>query len=70
MQSPTSYRHTLAVCWIGSEKMNDRLVLQGWAMAYRHYSTAYVGEEDAARTAKRGIWASAFIAPWEWHKQH
>jgi hypothetical protein len=27
-----------------------------WAVAYRRYSTAYVGQEDAARIGQRGIW--------------
>jgi endonuclease YncB( thermonuclease family) len=64
------YGRTLAVCLLGSEDINGWLVMNGWAMAYRHYSTAYVGEEDAAKAAKRGIWTSVFIAPWDWRKAH
>ncbi|MCP1546992.1 hypothetical protein J2W76_000237 [Methylorubrum zatmanii] len=37
-------------------------------MAYRRYSTAYVAQEDAAKLAKRGIWAGRFSAPWVWRK--
>lgn len=43
-----------------------RLVLAGWALAYRRYSTDYVDAEDAARKAKRGMWRGAFMKPWEW----
>jgi hypothetical protein len=49
-------RRIVAICRASSEDLNAWLVSQGWALAYRHYSTAYVGEEDAAREARRGIW--------------
>ncbi len=64
------YGRTLAVCWLGSEDLIGWLVSEGWAVAYRHYSTAYVGQEDAARIAHRGIWAGSFQMPWDWRKQH
>jgi len=48
---------------LGRQRMS-----QGWALAYRHYSTAYVGEEDAARAAHLGIWRSTFTAPWDWRR--
>jgi hypothetical protein len=28
------------------------MVRQGWALAYRHYSTAYVADEDAAASGR------------------
>jgi len=60
------YGRIVAVCRAGGEDLNAWMVAQGWALAYRHYSTAYVGEEDAARTAKLGIWRGSFTAPWDW----
>src|SRR5262249_3107199 len=35
----------------GAEHLNAWLVSQGWALAYRYYCTAYVGEEVAAHAA-------------------
>jgi hypothetical protein len=32
------------------------MVAQGWALAYRQYSTSYVGQENAAHAAGLGIW--------------
>lgn len=32
------------------------MVSKGYALAYRRYSTAYIAEEDAARTRGLGIW--------------
>jgi endonuclease YncB( thermonuclease family) len=44
------------------------MVLTGWALAYRRYSTDYVGTEDKAREAKRGMWKGKFVPPWEWRR--
>jgi endonuclease YncB( thermonuclease family) len=61
------YRRALAVCALpdGSD-LNAWLVREGWAVAYGHYRA----EEAEAKAAKRGIWASTFIPPWEWRRQH
>lgn len=67
-QETDRYGRTLAVCWLGSEDLNAWLVAEGWALAYRRYSSAYVGQERAAQQAKRGIWASVFVPPWVWRK--
>ncbi len=62
------YGRTVAVCRLGGLDLNGWLVEQGHSMAYRRYSTAYVTQEDAARSAKRGIWAGTFTPPWDWRK--
>jgi endonuclease YncB( thermonuclease family) len=61
------YRRVLAVCALpdGSD-LNAWLVREGWALAYGYYRA----EEAEAKAAKRGIWASTFIPPWEWRRQH
>ena len=58
----------LALCSAGPEDLCAWMVSQGWALAYRKYSTRYVSQEDAARAARRGIWRGTFTAPWDWHK--
>ncbi|KQT53644.1 nuclease [Methylobacterium sp. Leaf456] len=62
------YGRTVAVCRLGSIDLNGWLVEQGLGLAYRQYSTAYVNQEDAAKTAKRGVWAGQFTPPWDWRK--
>jgi endonuclease YncB( thermonuclease family) len=42
------------------------MVRNGWALAYREYSRAYVPEERAAHRAERGIWRGEFVKPWNW----
>ena len=44
------------------------MVQQGLVLAYRRYSLDYVDEEADARAARRGIWASEFVRPWEWRR--
>jgi endonuclease YncB( thermonuclease family) len=58
----------VAICRAGLEDLNAWMVSQGWALAYRHYSSDYVGEERAAHDAKRGIWRGTFTAPWDWRR--
>jgi endonuclease YncB( thermonuclease family) len=60
------YKRYLGICKIAGEDVSRWLVRNGWALAFRRYSTAYVADEDFAREQKRGLWAGAFIAPWEW----
>ncbi len=60
------YGRTLAVCFIGREDLNAWLVAEGWALAYRAYSSAYVGDESIAQREHRGIWRGDFVPPWEW----
>lgn len=65
------YGRILAVCTVAGEDLNAWMVHQGWALAFVLYSKEYVPDEEAARSAKRGIWSGAFIAPWDWrHRNH
>jgi hypothetical protein len=50
--------------------LNSWMVRQGWALAFRRSSDAYIGEEDGAREEQRGIWSGAFIAPWDWRHRN
>jgi hypothetical protein len=41
-------------------------VAEGWALAYRRHSTEYVGLEEAAQAAQRGMWRGRFVPSWDW----
>jgi endonuclease YncB( thermonuclease family) len=56
----------LAVCELGSTNLNAWLVAEGWALAYRPQSLAFVSAEESAREGGKGIWAGAFEPPWVW----
>ncbi len=65
------YGRIVAVCKVGGPKGQDLgawMVAEGWALAYRKYSTDYVAAEDTARAAGRGMWRGKFIAPWDWRR--
>lgn len=62
------YGRIVARCRQGGEDLNAWLVANGWALAYRRHSRAYVDEEAAARAARRGIWRGEFVPPWEWRR--
>ncbi|MDQ7776262.1 MAG: thermonuclease family protein [Paracoccus aminovorans] len=63
------YGRVMADCFAGGENLNRWMVHQGWAVAYRQYSTAYVSAEDSARTGQRGLWQGQFDMPWDWRSQ-
>jgi len=62
----------ISVCFAGSGDLmidlNGWMVLNGWAVAYRRYALDYVGEEERAKAARRGIWSGVFVPPWAWRK--
>ena len=62
------YGRIVAVCRHSGHDVNAWLVREGWAMAYRRYSTAYVDEEEAAKAAQRGLWSGEFVPPWDWRR--
>lgn len=65
-----AYRRALATCYLANEDLNGWLVQEGWALAYVKYSSKYTRVEEDARTQRRGLWAGAFIAPWDWRHRN
>lgn len=63
-----AYGRVVAVCSVAGRDLNAWMVVEGWALAYRGYSTAYVVEEARARRERRGLWRGRFDPPWEWRK--
>ena len=60
------FGRTVVRCMVDGEDIQKWLVKSGWALAYLQYSKVYEPDEKEARAAKTGIWAGAFIAPWDW----
>ncbi len=48
------YDRVVAVCFVGDVELNRWLVREGWALAYRQYSSDYIDEETAASVARGG----------------
>lgn len=68
----THDRHgrVVARCAVSGRDLGEALVAAGWATAYRYHSSDYAAAEDAARTARRGIWATEFVPPRAWREQN
>ena len=63
------YNRALGICYAADgTDLNGWLVRQGYALAYRRYSTTYVPEETQAQAARAGLWAGEFVAPWAWRR--
>ncbi len=62
------YGRVVMRCFAGKIDLGAALVQAGLALAYRQYSFIYSADEDSAKTAKLGMWAGAFTAPWAWRR--
>jgi endonuclease YncB( thermonuclease family) len=59
--TPTQYR---ATCTVNGFDIGAHMVLTGWAMAHRRISQAYVSQEVAAISRRRGLWDGRAEPPW------
>jgi endonuclease YncB( thermonuclease family) len=59
------YGRLLGVCSVGGVEINRTLVREGLAWAFVKYSRTYVPEEQEARRAKRGVFATENTPPWD-----
>lgn len=62
------YGRLLAICYADDVNLNAEMVRAGHALAYRHYSTRYLPEEESAKAAATGMWQGRFTEPWDWRQ--
>jgi len=68
------YKRMVAVLRIGNRNINQEMVIEGWAWAYRQYldrpyASEYIRAEETARAKKLGLWNQANPQPpWEFRK--
>lgn len=69
--SSDKYDRILAECFVEGQRqsINQWLVSEGWAVAYRQYSDRYVLFEWKARLFRKGVWRSQFEMPWVWRRR-
>lgn len=67
------YGRRLATCYVTRQgrriDIAREMVRQGWALAYRRYSTRYVIDETAARLDGAGLWAMDFENPEDYRRE-
>ena len=66
--SKDRYKRYIATCYKGKTNLNQWMVRNGFAIAYRRYSKSYVSDEEFAKENKLGIWQGKFIEPEKWRK--
>jgi len=64
------YNRYVAICFVNEININQWMVKNGWAIAYRYYSKDYIVEEKYATDNKLGIWNSKFIEPYAYRRQN
>ena len=66
--SKDRYKRYIATCFKNKTNLNQWLVRNGHAIAYRRYSKKYVTDEDFAKDNELGLWKGKFINPEKWRK--
>ena len=66
--SKDRYNRYIATCFIGKTNLNQWMVRNGFAIAYRRYSKKYVPDEVFAKENKLGLWQGKFMEPEKWRK--
>ena len=62
------YKRYIATCYKEKTNLNQWMVRNGYAIAYRRYSKKYVPDEDFAKKNKLGLWQGKFMSPEKWRK--
>ena len=66
--SKDRYKRYIATCFKGKTNLNQWMVRNGFAIAYRRYSKKYVPDEVFAKENKLGLWKGKFMEPEKWRK--
>ena len=64
------YKRYIAICSVNEININQWMVRNGWAIAYRYYSEDYIVDEEYAHDNKLGIWESEFVEPYTFRRQN
>lgn len=64
------YNRILGMCFVNGVNINEQMVENGWALAYRKYNKIFIDNESNAKKRSRGIWSGDFEKPWTWRKSN
>ena len=62
------YKRIIARCYLQNKDLNKMMVKNGWALAYRRYSSDYISDEIFAKQNNLGIWKGEFMDPSKWRR--
>lgn len=57
------YKRYVSVCYSRGVNINEKMVEEGWAVAYKRYTQEYNDAEEQAKKRKKGIWQGRFLKP-------
>lgn len=65
------YGRIVARCLVNGRDVGRFMVMNGWAFAYRRYSSRYVADEKSARARGAGLWKNGIEIekPWRWRRR-
>ena len=64
------YKRLIGTCYLRDIDIQEWMVKNGWAIAYRKYSKKYIEAEVYAKNNNLGIWQGNFIEPQKWRQQN
>ena len=64
------YKRILAECFVNNQSLSKYLVREGFAFAYRKYSTKFIEDENFAKKNKKGMWSMTFEYPWDYRRKN
>jgi endonuclease YncB( thermonuclease family) len=67
--SADSAGRLLATCRVRGEDIGQKMVRDGWALAYPRHSTKYEQDEEQAARARKGLWQIPGTPTFEWRNQ-
>ncbi|MGD9739955.1 MAG: thermonuclease family protein [Bauldia sp.] len=66
VRPPDIFGRILALCEVGGESLNERMIRSGFAVAVLDEVPEYAAAEEAARNERVGLWQGQFQLPEEW----
>lgn len=57
------YKRYVSVCYSHGHNINEKMVEEGWAIAYTRYTDEYDKAERQAKQKKKGVWQGRFLKP-------
>ena len=64
------FNRILGMCFVNGVNINEQMVENGWALAYRKYNKIFIDNESNAKKGSKGIWMGDFEKPWNWRKSN
>lgn len=62
-------KRLLVVCYVEGKSLNELLVRNGWALAYRPHSERYLEAEERAAVERKGLWQATKNPAFEWRNR-